>query len=363
MKTAVISKTRVIVFLGAGASQALGMPTTPEFIVRLRQKWPNLNNLISVYKKYRKDIGAVREGTGPIDSEVLRDWLIHMSCSAESIESLSKTQPFDTNISRTENASRFTNTILTDFDSRIREAYGDAQPIDAYTHYSQFLRILSDCTISFVPIFTTNYDLVFESMQDFNQLNWHIETGMEKKGMRTVLNTELFTKVRTRLPTIHLFKLHGSTDWWLNKSSGQIEQISMDYTPPQHYKDLLIYPTIEKFDQVNEQPFSFFYEMLNNYLSSNTLNLCITIGYSFRDTIINTKFLPALAKGLQLLIIDPNLKKDQLRPAFKDVDIDNQVRIENIGFGNWVEPQKTRMVEVLSEEIRNAKPKSKRSNL
>lgn len=346
-------ESKIIVFAGAGASAGLGMPTTPEFVEVLRQHWRQLSPLLEQYRKYREDIGEPKKVNEPIDAEELRDWLMYLGQASEYAEYLLKHQPFDTKVSHSSTTSQFVKVVLTSFDTLVRQTYGEVNPERAYRHYSPFLSMLLKHNIDLIPLFTTNYDLVFECMQDYRGINWHIETGMEKTGRRVILNTKLFEKVASNPPEILLFKLHGSTNWWMNTDNDQIERVALDYTLPQNYKDLLIYPTRGKFDQVNQKPFSFFYNKLDRYLSSEKLSLCIAIGYSFRDKFVNEKFSAAIKRGLRLLILDKDkgMNKAQLQKAFGESDIKNKVRIEHIEFGNWSGQPREKVAQVLSEEL------------
>ncbi len=352
MENVKLQESSVIVFAGAGASAELNMPTTPQFVEPLRGTWPRLDLTLEHYRKYREEVGQPKGDNEPIDAEELRDWFMYMLPVTGYAEYLLHNQPFDTKVSDSSYASQFISVLLDKFDSIIRNTFGTVDPEQAYKHYSHLFSVLSEFNIVTIPFFTTNYDLVLESLEEYSECNWVIETGMEKKGTHTYLNTKRFERVSTGLSTLLLFKLHGSTDWWKNTETGRVMQVEFGSTPPPHYKDLLIYPTREKFDQVKEQPFSFLYDMLNHYLSSNVLRLCIAIGYSFRDSLINNRFRDAMKKGLRLLIIDPYISRVQLQQVFGDREIMKQVRIENIGFGNWTDPKRERLAKVLSEELR-----------
>jgi len=78
----------------------------------------------------------------------------------------------------------------------------------------------------------------------------------------------------------------------------------------------MIYPTREKFEQMKEKPFSFYYDRLKSVLSSNAISVCIAIGYSFRDRFINEMFVESLKNGLKLVIFDKALKQKQLLNEF-----------------------------------------------
>ena len=347
-----LKKAKIMVFAGAGASAGLELPTTPMFVKRLTQRWPKINLLLNQYRKYVEDIGESKKAGEPIDAEELRDWLVHIILVAEHGEYLLHNQPFETKVSDSSYLSQFVKKVLTEFDAIIRETYGNVPPRLAYRHYSQFLNTLAEQNIDLLPFFTTNYDLVMESLEEYEGLNWHIETGMERKGTHVVLNTKRFNRVSSGQSTIFLCKLHGSTDWWFNTNTDRVVQVAFGISPPSHYEELLIYPTREKFNQINDQPFSFFYDLLSQCLSSRELRLCIAIGYSFRDKFINEKFKVALGRGLRVLIIDPNMTAQHIKQIFPMPNIEKLVRIENIDFGHWPDPKRQRMAKTLCEELK-----------
>jgi len=318
MKNEQSSGHKLILFVGAGASAELGMPTTSQFIGLLRQRWAksDIDAILDAYKKFSnsKNAGGSNKNQPIVDSEYLRDWLLELRKAAECIEALPQItfDPPKPKAPRPQSATQFIDNILVTFDSFTRSAYKDVDPEKAYQHYAPLLELLSSNNINMIPIFTTNYDLVFESMQDCEKCDWHIETGMKKTGRRVILDTKLYDQIKTGNPTMLVYKLHGSTDWWINRESGQIQQIPLDAKAPVECRELLIYPTRQKFEQTKEKPFSFYYETLKGALSSEAIRVCIAIGYSFRDKFINKMFIEALKKGLKLVIFDKTITRKQL---------------------------------------------------
>lgn len=352
--------SQVIIFAGAGASAALGMPTTLQFIELLKQHWANINPLLETYRKAKSSDGPTKRQP-MIDSEYLRDWLLELRTSAESIQAISKYELFKTNVPKTQDAVKLMDAILVDFDSFTRSCYIDVNSTVAYQHYLPLLEGLRSNNIDTVPLFTTNYDLIFESMQDCAECKWHIETGMRKTGRHVILDTNLYDQVTTNLAKLLIYKLHGSTDWWMNKDTNEIHQIPLDHKASENYRDLMIYPTRSKFEKVHEMPYSFFYKEFDNQLLSEKLSLCIAIGYSFRDLAINETFAVALRNGLRLLIFDKNININQLMNEFSSSGLnhslmENNIHIFNRDFGNWQGNPKNRTVfsNILKEELSKA---------
>jgi len=355
MKQVNPQNSMIVVFTGAGASATLGKPTTPEFISMLKNRWKGTNTLISRCRNYLVSNGLIEEKQG-IDSEILRDWLLKLRDTAEDLEILLENQPYDTGLQGTKVMHKFISTIITEFDSIIRSTYGDIPPQQAYNQYSHLLNTISHHNIHFIPFFTTNYDLVLESMEDHPDSDWTVERGIRIKGIKVTLDEQRFAKVYQNQKTLHLFKLHGSTDWWKNNQTGEIEYFQFGHTPQDtnEYRDLLIYPTREKFEQVKDEPFSFFYNMLESYLTHDKMRLCIVIGYSFRDKKINELFKPSLERGLRFLVIDNGMRYDNLAERLEISDIQDRVRILNVEFGKWTDRKLDDLSSVLNDELNNA---------
>ncbi len=310
-----------------------------------------------------------------LDSEYLRDWLVQIMNMSDYIEKISSTQPFDTKIPKTDNAKKLVNELLKSFDAIVRDSYGEVNPQNAYLHYAPLFDLLDSMQITSVPIFTTNYDLVFECMDDYENKKWEIETGMKKTGRRVVLDTKLlddFTNINQQ--KVIIYKLHGSTNWWKNETTGQIEQVPLNFKVTSEYKDLLIYPTRKEFSKISQKPFSFFYNKLKQYLTSEENRVGIVIGYSFRDRYINEIICPAIKTGMTLIIIDPFIKEKQLVERFSEfgieqTDFKNRVKILNIEFGKWSDGRDkakkfSTIITKEIEEVRNQiKPNSEADDL
>ncbi|MDD5082472.1 MAG: hypothetical protein PHU08_03765 [Dehalococcoidales bacterium] len=146
----------------------------------------------------------------------------------------------------------------------------------------------------------------------------------------------------------------------MNKESGDIQQIPLDHKAPENYRDLLIYPTREKFEQIKEEPFSFYYDKLKTELSSEATRVCIAIGYSFRDKFINDMFVKSLKNGLRLVVFDKNMRQNQLLNELEadkttSSSIKSNIYIHNIDFGNWrAQQDKIQFSKIVDEEIRDA---------
>ena len=85
----IYSKAKVMVFLGAGASAALDMPTSQKFPEFMQEKhnW-DLTNLSKMYAGYLKSTGKGEYSPEQIDAEDLRDCLLVMENTSELLKGL-----------------------------------------------------------------------------------------------------------------------------------------------------------------------------------------------------------------------------------------------------------------------------------
>ena len=165
-----------------------------------------------------------------------------------------------------------------------------------------------------LKLFTTNYDLCFE-------------TAAGQQGL-VVLDGFSFTEPRcfdprfflydiVRRPisgeeigtplegVFHLYKLHGSVNWCRNDN-----RIEIKASPPPE-SAALIYPVNGKYQQSYIQPHL---EIISQYLAVlREPNIClIVVGFGFNDTHLSEPILAAVRTNphLRLIIIDPSAKKN-----------------------------------------------------
>ncbi|MFC2000482.1 hypothetical protein ACFLXE_07010 [Chloroflexota bacterium] len=146
---------RIIVFTGAGASAALGLPTTPEFVNQLKEQLPNGKLLLRAYMTNVSQVKQITTGEVLTDSEYVRDWLENLKMMARSIEELSPVmrELNPTKAPTPSNVVAPVDNLLAQFDSLITKTYGkQPKPKLAYEHYSPLLDILKqDHGIEVVP--------------------------------------------------------------------------------------------------------------------------------------------------------------------------------------------------------------------
>ena len=159
-------------------------------------------------------------------------------------------------------------------------------------------------------IFTTNYDLSVETFLRRKKIAFDDGFHEDEVGDNT------FNGNWTR--GISLYKLHGSVNYYLKdmkivRSNEPLETTTIYGEKVEGPR--MIYPTGEKY--ATRSPF---YEYLGQ-LRQTLLNerVCIVIGYSFRDIAINNAFLDGMSRNPNLRIILVGPSADRVRSTLDPV--------------------------------------------
>lgn len=159
-------------------------------------------------------------------------------------------------------------------------------------------------------IFTTNYDLCFESAAKDGRF---VVIDGFSSTLPPTFDPVYFTYDIVRrgadgdasafIPNVfHLYKLHGSIDW--ERHEGDIEKKHNTDKP------LLIYPRSSKYEQAFSQPYLEMMAALQAALREPNTGLMI-VGFGFNDNHIAEPVLSAIRSnlGLKVVIVDPALVK------------------------------------------------------
>lgn len=175
--------------------------------------------------------------------------------------------------------------------------------------YSPFFKILSENSTE-IHIGTTNYDQAIENFCMLPGQNYVCIDGFHSDQQGTaVWNKEHFDKKinsETEIP-IYLYKIHGSLNWEWDGSKIVKTKDKPHFDGPSG-KNMYIAPTISPKDQAAKDPFN----TINLRFNENLLDsdLCIVVGFSFRDQHINDNFEKFLESGKTLIVLSPHGKLD-----------------------------------------------------
>ncbi len=160
-------------------------------------------------------------------------------------------------------------------------------------------------------IFTTNYDLIFEKALENLYLPYFdgfvgaykpffLPESLEAKG----------SKENPPLSWLRLWKMHGSLGWfWERNDEKQMNKVirlgvqarEMNEVGDEQ-KELVIYPSREKYESSRKQPFISYFDRFKRFLSQGEGILLIS-GYSFGDEHINEIIFSGLRQNNRLHVI------------------------------------------------------------
>jgi hypothetical protein len=147
---------------------------------------------------------------------------------------------------------------------------------------------------------TTNYDKAIENFCDFKKYSC-IDGFKEIRGAHRWTNGQFYYPERIEGETyVYLYKLHGSLDWKEHRH-GDIVKTNEEARPtdPNYKGNLLIYPTLDPKPRENE-PFTTIVNEFKKRISD--ADLCIVVGFSFRDKYISDLILQLMSTNKLIII-------------------------------------------------------------
>ena len=296
--------SRVILFLGAGASASLGLKLMDSFMDLLVQQMGEA--LERVMQK------ILKSPTPKMDLENLFERIEEY----ERVAQWCSRQPPWAKVVGTKEYRDLMGDV-----SQIRELaqtlvvthYSGIDPNSVVRVYRDFLLLLLDSNRpTHLPVFTTNYDTAIEEFVDASEEGFELVDGFSPGSRREWSPDTTFhqySAASTAARTLLLFKLHGSSTWRVRKNTLQFtkESIAEPASDQSPYENALVWPGLTK--AIKKGPYQTNYTYLEACLGS--AELCIVIGFSFRDEVIRGYFQKALNSNasLQLAIIDPNVQE------------------------------------------------------
>lgn len=161
-----------------------------------------------------------------------------------------------------------------------------------------------------IHVFTTNYDIAVEEYCSKRERNYRCIDGFR---FNEYTNRRIWEGVydypRTDDTTnVCLYKLHGSPTWKKLKIYG-IEATSEEArSSDQNYlENLLVYPTLSPKAGKEIEPYKTIREKFRKFIEG--AELCIVIGFSFRDEHVNSIFSDFFRRGKSIVVLSPSADK------------------------------------------------------
>ena len=330
-----IHEVDTILFIGAGASVPFGYQTTDQFITEIR------NMSLSQLEKRIFDFYAetsnitiediiraldlrIKENDNPIlRQEALSPLRTIELSDADWNDAKNKLQSEETTQKLEERLSAY-KTLKDKIVSQLYVAYHDKPELGkSWDVYGDYIYILREQNGDVLPIFTTNYDGVIESLEHISDS----DINRVVRGFKQVRRTyppnpiwaaeEIFDR-EPKADAILLFKLHGSLNWRLDTKDQLREAQEGRFRLTGHWKaNVLIPPGTE--DYQYGEPYQSLRTYLEGYLAK--AKACIVVGYRFDDLTIRDIFKRSLQRGLRLLMLNPEAEaiKSQKFPEFDNI--------------------------------------------
>ena len=335
-----------VLFVGAGASVPFGLRTTDSFLEYVEPR------LVQVIKE-RDQVSPEGNDTHPIkplfersahfagvdkaDVETVLDYLDNVRSSLEEqahlpplVQSLSKTRSGSSVFSEYAKGVRKMSQYL---EEQIVNHYSDVDGTLALKVYRPIIEALARPGES-LPVFTTNYDGVFEAL-GYESADLELVDGFAETPRGSEWRPQRFNSFRPDSDFLNLllFKLHGSTSWFREEKTGKIRKISVPGQSLGQPRPILIYPTQFKSEAIGSEPFRTVYDYLKRVLAE--ANCCIVIGFSFRDPEINESFSYALNNNerLKIIVVNPVLRdpknkfRNHVNDALKQDSVESGQRV------------------------------------
>ncbi len=204
------------------------------------------------------------------------------------------------------------NEFIADIEHSIVEECSFVNDDSSLDVHESFLRRIArrSTRLPRTKIFTTNYDLCFESAA--SRINFVAVDGFSHSFPQQFDSSYFaYDLVRRNedgstpdfIPNVfHLYKMHGSVDW--QNDAGVIRKQSKPTSP------VLVFPRYSKFEASYEHPFLEFMARFQSALRQPKTSLLI-IGFGFNDKHITQPILSAIRSnvGLRVAVVDPSLKE------------------------------------------------------
>jgi SIR2-like domain len=309
----------VLLFLGAGASATFGKPTTAELKRELVRKYGSQTRLDFVQSLVNcpnfQDIEYVLEAAKQIKN--------FLATYGGSFFKFMGTQNAFIFYHETDQHIQFHNAVK-DWDSTIRKLEDEVITSYRWNHnFDKQLSIIYDPIFKFlseaserITVFTTNYDIAIEVYCSDSDM-YRAGDGFSEHGghYRWTDGKYNLLKGTDHRKDINLYKLHGSLNWKRHKS-GRILRTSEEgrALDPNFVENILIFPTLSaKYD--GKEPFV---TILSEFQKNMKIaDVCIVIGFSFRDTHLSEVFINFIQNKKLLVVVSPTAKDDLSKNLLK----------------------------------------------
>jgi len=333
-----IHNVETVLFIGAGASVPFGYQTTDQFIEEIK-KMPLTQPEEQIFSFYAQtpnitiediiralDI-RIKEGSNPILRREAVSPLRAIKLEGKLAEDLSELQNEEITKDITQKLEQRLDACKTLKDRIVRQlyiTYDDKPELEkAWQVYADYIDLLGELNRTMIPVFTTNYDKVIEALENIHDSGIKsVIRGFKEQKIGVKRNPiwapeEIFDQEPGQ-DRLFLFKLHGSLNWRIDIRNEIKETEEGAFDLRGYWKENVLIPPGTVDFQYGEP-----YQSLRTYFEGYLMqaSTCVVIGYRFDDRTILDVFLRNLARGLHLVMLNPEaekIKADKF-PQFENV--------------------------------------------
>ena len=209
-----------------------------------------------------------------------------------------KVDTFHQNFGRTIKGIEELRTSILNFMSRTCFKFNRELALD---YFSEIIEAIASAGY---PIFTTNYDFVYDYVAEDKKLR--IYDNFSQSGLSKLWDKNIAFPLGDG---VTLIKLHGSVIWYMDEN-GEIEKINYDTNLNPKGKEVervVIFPT--RFKDIYAQHF---FALYSHFLSSlSQSKVLIVIGHSLRDDYLRAGIIERFRKGdYKIIVIDPTFPEE-----------------------------------------------------
>ena len=295
----IVNSEHLVVLAGLGASAGLTSGSGEKSAPKMSDLWSEVEKLASF-----KNVQGIL-GKKPIEQRNL-EYVLSDAQGRASID------PSNIDLA----------TFITEAENIVLNSCSFIDEKSSVTAHETFLRKVArrSTRLQRAQVFTTNYDLAFETAARrarFNVIDGFGFGGDEFDGGTFDLD---FVRRRPNEPpqlepnVFHLLKLHGSVDW--DSSSGYVRKVR-----DKPHNPVLIYPSAAKYQFSYQQPYLEFMSRFQIALRQSNVGLII-VGFGFNDEHIVAPIQAAIRSniGLRVIIADPASRSRERSSTFASVE-------------------------------------------
>lgn len=301
-------KRRLIVFCGAGTSQAVGLDGTADLTKNVR------NDLAPPNQAHYDRLLAASGPSANLEHVLDRVRLIR--------DLIAVTKAPEADGLKGNDAQNLDRAICRAIYKRVK-----IDPPKGFKLHTEFAAWLNSIQRgSPLEIFTTNYDLLLERGLEIAEVPYFDGFVGNVFPYFSDAASDLVSEVRRNIPAswTRLWKIHGSIGWRTHTEevTGAKKIVRVPLVPPLETDDLMIFPSREKYSDSRRLPFVALHDRLRRLTASGE-NLLLVVGYSFGDQHINDIFFGNLRANnrfsITVLLFDslnkPDVVKNLVTPA------------------------------------------------